>query len=205
MSTDNRSEKKSSIQLNVSEWVKLYGDYLYNYCIYRVNHAEEAEDLVQDTFLSAIKAKDSFRGDCSEKTWLLTILKRKIIDFYRKKSIQSIQQSINSEQIATGYEEYFIRDGKHEGHWSSLGKPNNWSVSSSTLLETKEFYKVLQHCFSLMPEKWSSVFKMKIIEEMETELICKELNLNASNYWVIMHRAKLQLRKCMALNWYEAK
>lgn len=192
-------------QLNTGEWVKLYGDYLYNYTVYRINNEEEAQDLVQDTFLSALKNKDQFRGDASEKTWLVTILKRKIIDFYRKKSTQSIQQSIESEKLAAGYNDFFEEEGNHEGHWSNDARPANWIVNPQQVIETREFYQALNKCLDALPEKWCSVFKMKNMEDLETEAICKELNLSSSNYWIIMHRTKLQLRKCIELGWFGIK
>jgi RNA polymerase sigma-70 factor (TIGR02943 family) len=188
--------------LNIKGWVDSYGDCLYNYAAFRVNNTDEAQDLVQETFLSGIKAKDTFRGECSEKTWLVTILKRKIIDHYRKKSIQSIQTSIDSGAIAAGYEQFFHQDGDFEDNWTSNGKPQSWSVSGLQKMETKEFYDVLNKCLSVLPQKWASVFCMKNMEDMETENICKELNVSTSNYWIIMHRAKLQLRKCIETGWF---
>jgi RNA polymerase sigma-70 factor (ECF subfamily) len=191
--------------LNVSEWVSLYGDYLYNYALYRVNDADEAKDLVQETFLSGLKGKDAFRGESSEKTWLLTILKRKIIDYYRKKSVQSIQTSIDSETVAAGYDQFFRNDGDLENNWTDEGKPKTWSTDGLQRMETKEFYEVLNKCLSLLPRKWAAVFCMKNMEEMETEIICKELNVTASNYWIMMHRSKLQLRKCIETDWFGVK
>jgi RNA polymerase sigma-70 factor (ECF subfamily) len=195
----------SAPELNVNDWVRLYGDYLYNYATYRVNNEEEARDLVQDTFLSALKARHSFRAESSEKTWLVTILKHKIIDHYRKRSTQSIQQSLDSGQIATGYSDYFHDEGDHEGHWTDAGEPHAWPVNAYQQIESKEFYKVLNQCLSLLPQKWAAVFRLKNMEDVETEDICKELNVTPSNYWIIMHRAKLQLRKCMEMGWLGIK
>ncbi len=77
------SEKKKQI-LEPQKWVERYGDYLYNYTIVRVNDQAKAEDLVQETFLAGLKGRDGFQGKSSERTWLISILKRKIIDTYRK-------------------------------------------------------------------------------------------------------------------------
>lgn len=187
--------------LDIQNWVKLYSDYLYNYAAYRVSNEEEARDLVQDTFLSALKAKDSFRGESSEKTWLITILKRKIIDLYRKRSVQGIQQSIDSERNASNYSDYFNEEGDLENHWSASGRPSAWAAGAASKLEAREFYTILNKCLNLLPEKWAAVFRMKNMEDEDSENICKELNVSSSNYWIIMHRAKLQLRKCLELNW----
>ena len=187
-------------QLNISQWVKLYGDYLYSYAYYRVNKEEEAQDLVQETFLSALKAKETFRGESNEKTWLTTILKRKLIDYYRKNSKQGIQQNIENTQLGNDAEGYFNSDGDLEGHWSEAARPQALAASASQHLESKEFYDLLNKCFSLLPEKSASVFKMKFMEDAEIENICKEMNISSSNYWIIIHRSKLQLRKCMETN-----
>ncbi len=198
----NDIQSRGHESLNCSSWVQLYSDYLYNYAAFRINDKEEAQDLVQETFLSALKARESFRGDCSEKTWLVTILKRKIIDLYRSKSRQSISETLDSGQIAAGYGEFFNEDGEGGGHWHHAGKPQMWDESTYRTLETKEFYSVLHKCLALLPDKWATVFKMKNMEDLETEFICKECNVSASNYWIIMHRTKLQLRKCMESNWF---
>lgn len=191
--------------LKVNDWVRLYSDYLYSYATYRVNNAEQARDLVQDTFLSALKAKENFRAGSSEKTWLVTILKHKIIDHYRKRSTQSIQQSLDSGQVASSYSDYFNEDGDHEGHWTDAGEPHAWPVNAYQQIERKEFYEVLNKCLALLPAKWAAIFRLKNMEDVETEAICKELNVTPSNYWIIMHRAKLQLRKCMEAGWLGVK
>ncbi len=197
-STDSSPQQH---KLEIHNWVKRYSDYLFNYATYRVSNEDEARDLVQDTFLSALKAKDSFRGESSEKTWLVTILKRKIIDYYRKRSVQGIQQSIDGGRNASHYGDYFNEDGDMENHWSKEGRPVQWVTGTSSKLESGEFYSILNKCLNMLPEKWASVFRMKNMEDEDSEIICKELNVSSSNYWIIMHRAKLQLRKCLEINW----
>jgi RNA polymerase sigma-70 factor (ECF subfamily) len=199
------SEETSYGTLNINEWVRLYSDYLYNYATYRVNNTEEARDLVQDTFLSALRAKDTFKAGSSEKTWLVAILKNKIIDYYRKRATQSIGESIDGNQIAGGYNDFFDEDGDHEGHWKNEAQPKSWPAAAYLPVERKEFYEILNKCLSVLPAKWAAVFRLKNMEEVETETICKELNVSSSNYWIMMHRAKLQLRRCMELNWLGLK
>jgi RNA polymerase sigma-70 factor (ECF subfamily) len=74
------NEEISEANLEPEKWIERYSDILFNYTISRINKREVAEDLVQETFFSALKGKDSFLGNASEKTWLISILKRKIID-----------------------------------------------------------------------------------------------------------------------------
>ena len=74
-------------------------------------------------------------------------------------------------------------------------------IRKSTFVETKEFYKILDYCKKKLQEMQHNVFVMKYMEDLDAEEICKVLNISSSNYWVIIHRAKLQLRKCIEQNW----
>jgi RNA polymerase sigma-70 factor (ECF subfamily) len=179
----------SKNRINPSEWVDNYGDYLYTYAYYRVSSSEKAEDIVQETFLSALKAKDNFKGESSEKTWLVSILKRKIVDHYRK-------QSRSRESSSDQYDLPFIREGEDKGQWDPHRRPADWESEGIMNLEREEFYKILELCLSLLPGKWESVFRLKTLEELSSTKICKELGITASNLWVILHRARLRLREC---------
>lgn len=181
-------------QLNPNSWVKLYADYLYNYTISRVNNHEMAKDLVQETFFAALKAKDSFEGLASERTWLVAILKRKIIDYYRK---------INSAKGKSEVKMNFYTEGDNAGEWIEERVPNDWNNEYEKNIENEELAHVLEKCITNLPEKYEMVFRMKTIQQIETEDICKELDISPSNLWVIIHRARTQLRKCMEDNWFK--
>jgi len=176
-------------------WVDKYGDYLYSFAISRVYDSMTAEDLVQDTFYSAFKAKDSFLGNSTERTWLTSILKRKIIDHYRKNARSKEDKILDSNNP-------FQKEGVMKGHWEDEHLPHNWLYEDSKVLESKEFYATLKNCLSKLPEKWQAVFTLKEIDEVETEQVCKELDITSTNLWVIMHRAKVHLRKCIEKNWF---
>lgn len=188
-------ENLNTVPLDPSTWVGDYGDYLYNFAIARVYDVETAHDLVQETFLSAVKAKDSFLGKSTEKTWLTSILKRKIIDYYRKNARNKEDKILDSDR-------QFQAEGIMHGHWEDEQLPSKWSYDGTRTLESEEFFRTLKACLSKLPPKWSAVFTMKEIEEMKTEEVCKELDITSSNLWVIMHRAKVQLRKCIEKNWF---
>lgn len=186
------------------KWVDNYSDYLYSYALGRVSNEEEARDLVQDTFLSALKARDSFKGEASEKTWLVSILKRKIIDLYRKNAVRKEQSFEESEAYKVAYEHYFRDDdGFRPGHWAGKNNPQPWNMEK-TKTEQGEFRKILAACLGKLPQAWSSVFSMKHLDDESSDDICKELNITPSNYWVIIHRAKLQMRECLEKNWFKA-
>jgi RNA polymerase sigma-70 factor (ECF subfamily) len=192
------SIKKNIEGLKPEKWVELYADYLYNFAYFRVNKEELAQDLVQDTFLSALKAIDTYKGEASEKTWLVSILKNKIIDHYKKASTRN-ESPLQLPSYETPSLDYFFNKEKN-GHWQSESKPKDWGGQDTTY-DTKEFYKILESCLGKLPEKWKGVFTMSLLEDADAKLVCKEFNLSSSNFWVIIHRAKLQVRACLEKNW----
>jgi RNA polymerase sigma-70 factor (TIGR02943 family) len=158
-----------------------------------------AEDLVQDTFLSALKALDTFRGNASEKTWLTGILKNKIIDYYKKASTRYEKKESDNSRAGTNYDYFFSEE--QNGHWTDEQGPSEWDNQS---LESKEFYGIFNRCLGKLPEKWALAFSRKTLDEVPTEEVCKELGISSSNFWVIIHRAKLQLRACIEKNWIKS-
>ncbi len=184
----------SSNTLDPTQWIDRYADYLYNYSISRVNNGEVAQDLVQETFLAALKSSENFKGEASERTWLISILKRKIIDYYRK---------INSKKGKAEVRMNFYQDGEREGDWIEERVPQEWNGGADAEMESEELGDTLQKCIEKLPEKYRMVFEMKTIQGIETEDICNELDITSSNLWVIIHRARTQLRMCMEDNWFK--
>ena len=181
--------------LNPHQWVSSHADYLYSFAITRINDEELARDLVQETFLAALQKTESFEGKSSERTWLTAILKNKIIDVYRKKS-RGIK-TIDNEEKENREVDFFEEDG----HWKAEHAPKEFGVEDKDHLVNKEFEHILQKCMQKLPVLWKAVFTMKHIDEEATETICTELKVTASNFWVIIHRAKLNLRACLQKNW----
>ena len=197
------SELKKENELVPEKWIDRYADILFNYTIARVNKREVAEDLVQETFLAAYKGKDSFLHEASEKTWLIAILKRKIIDYYRKKSTQNELNIFDRNTKDNFINHFFETESRSTGHWTETAQPAHWNKLFETEVEADEFSAALQNCLGKLPEKYSAVFVLKNMEDLNSDEICKELNITASNYWVLMHRAKLQLRECLEKNYFD--
>ena len=184
-------------ELNPNQWINAYADALYSYTLVRVNDSGLAEDIVQETFLSAWKARATYKGEASEKSWLFTICKNKIIDHYRKKARDIIQPMSD-----TSPSDGFFDDAEH---WTQEDKPADWSMNFTEKIDNKEFYKVLTGCKKKLQQIQQTVFSMKYMEDMDSAEICKALGITASNYWVLIHRAKLQLRTCLEKNWINLK
>ena len=193
------------VMLEPQLWLIRFGDELYRFALGRVSDAEMAQELVQDTFVSALEATASFRGEASERTWLFVILRRKIIDHYRRQA-RSPFVSLDLTPDQQPEAEFFQAAN---GNWRDDQNPSPWAVDSSegrgdTLLEQQEFRQIMQSCQERLSAQHLAVFVLRFVEEMSAEEICQELNLSASNYWVIVHRAKLHLRRCLEKNWFQA-
>jgi len=196
---------KLNYTLEPQRWIERYADYLHSYAFSRLNKAEVAEDLVQDTFFSALKAQESYQQNASEKTGLVSILKNKIIDHYRKKSTQN-ELNIFDKPVGEddGFNSMYFEGSSSgdSGHWTEAAEPIKWRQSLETSVEKEEFHSILKGCISKLPQKWSAAFTMRNMDDLDTEEICKELSISPSNYWVIMHRAKVVMRECMEKNWF---
>lgn len=177
-------------------WVAHYGDYLYGYALARVQNPSAAEDLVQETLLAALKAFENFKGRSALKTWLTGILKHKIIDHLRRKYREEPLQDKDADQVQV--QEMFDK----KGNW--LLKPPRWRADPQQLFEQKEFMKTLFACLADIPERAAKAFVMREIDGLDTQEICKVLDISATNSWVILHRARLLLRHCLEVNWFSA-
>jgi RNA polymerase sigma-70 factor (ECF subfamily) len=176
------------------QWVDAYSDALYRYAWPRLREEELCKDMVQETFLAAWRNFDNYKSETSVKNWLFLILKNKIIDHYRKSSARAAVERIPIEQ-----EEHLYFDEKE--HWRKGAYPQNWSVDFSNQTEAKDFQKQFLGCSKKLKELQNTVFVMKYVDDRSSEEICALLGITAANYWVLLHRAKLQLRACLEKNW----
>ncbi len=181
-------EKENTLQ----NWVRDYTADMLSWAGHKVSDPELAKDLIQDTFLAAAEKIETFRKDSSPKTWLFSILNYKIIDFYRSKVKQI--KSLDSHPLS----DFFTADGE----WLSDHKPANWGEDERNLLDDPDFNRVLKSCIDALPEQWSLSIRLKYLIDKKGAEICQELDISPSNYWQIMHRAKLQLRSCVEDNWF---
>ena len=187
--------------ISPTAWLDRHGDALFRLALVRVGRPDLAEDLVQETLLSAWDARDSFAGRSSERTWLVAILKRKVIDHFRS-SWRQVEFPDGEDQDEVI--EKFFQNSKKEGHWNPDLAPSDWGRNPESSLQNKQLRKVLTDCIGKLPESLSSIFVVREIEGLTTEEICQEFSLTPSNLWVILHRARTRLRRCLDLNWFQA-
>ncbi len=178
-------------QLDPNIWVDRYSDYLFNYTIVRVNDSEIAKDLISETFLAGLKSKDNFKGEASERTWLISILKRKIIDHYRK-----INSKKGKAEVRVSY-----NDDESEGDWLEERVSDPFDKTAQDTMENEELGLAIFGCLDTLNKKQATIFKMKTIDGFDTEAICNEYNITPSNLWVIIHRARKAMAECLENNW----
>ena len=186
-----------SLHSDPLSWVEKYADYLYGFAMSRLRDEDVAKDMVQDTFLAGLQRLDRFEGNSEEKTWLTAILKNKIADFYRKRSSNGLRDLKLTD--AEGEQQDFF--DTESGHWNEKSRPQAIGLEVDNPLMMKELGSILNDCLAKLPGLWFSVFSMKHMDDLASELICTELKLTAANFWVIMHRTKLNLRACLQKNW----
>jgi RNA polymerase sigma-70 factor (ECF subfamily) len=174
---------------SVNDWIKKYSDTFFDYLSKRVFDKSSARDILQETFVAAWKNSNSFKKESNEKTWLFSILKNKLMDHYRMQAKLKIDLPDNN---------YFFDE---EDHWTVTAAPKHWEDAAASL-NKKEFYLVLEQCKTKLTHVQQLAFTMKYIDEHEPHFICKVLQITTSNYWVIIHRCKLQLRHCLEKNWF---
>ena len=175
---------------NIDRLVQQHARMLYLYALTRVGKQDLAEDIVQDTLLAALQSWKNFEGASSERTWLIGILRHKILDFFRQ---NRSQESMDDQ---SWQKEYFDK----ARHWKD--KMVNWKANPEVLAENIEFWKVLQDCIKELSKVMAQAFVMREMEGISSEKICKLLEISQTNLWVRLHRARLQLRRCLELNWF---
>ena len=178
------------------KWVDLYGNYLYRFALARISDPERAEDLVQETFLAALKSRRNFKQRSSPKTWLTAILKHKLIDHLRKSGRE--QNWDSEEALDRNIDEMF----DDTGHWSM--RPRRWNTHPDAHFEQKEFLKILYACLAALPKRIARIFMMREMEGSSTEEICQVMGITSTNCWTMLYRARNGLRRCLQHNWFDA-
>jgi len=193
--TAENADDSATVDRDVAEWVEQHGDYLFRYALMRMREHDIAEELVQETLLAAVKGRESFKGDSSARTWLIGILKHKILDHLRRIGRENkVRFDIGS---GGDIDRYFDEHGK----WLEQHQPNRWTTDPAQLTEQKEFFGVLQGCLSKLPDRLRHVFTLRELDDLTTEEICKELEITSTNLWVILYRARVKLRDCIETRW----
>lgn len=186
----------STSSLDPDLWVEDHGDCLYRYALVRVRKPDLAEDLVQETFLAAVRNRERFAGQSSVRSWLCGILKHKLADHFRK---------VGPETSFTDLE--FLNDEcedkfSERGFWYHDTGPIEWKPAAPEQITRAEFWQTLAGCLGQLPERMAAMFTLREMDELETGEICRMLAISPGNLGVMLHRARLGLRECLEMNWF---
>ena len=176
-------------------WLQEHGDALYAYALARVRNSTIAEDLVQEALLAALAGTDEFLRQSAERTWLIGILRHKLLDHLRHK----LRERPISEISDDGLSDLFDRRGR----WKT--PPAKWNGDPRELAERAEFRDVLARCMSRLPTRMAQLFWLREAEGVETGALCDQLDVTPANVWTLLHRARACLRRCLTIHWFEGK
>jgi RNA polymerase sigma-70 factor (ECF subfamily) len=180
---------RSNMALTAKCWVELYSDDMYSWALHKTGSKETAEDIVQESFLAAVQSFEKFAGDSQLKTWLFAILNNKINDHFRRMMKTSF---ISMERDSAA-----PFDG--DERWKIEERPGTWTRDDGHLLDDESFVKVLEDCIGELPDTWSAAIRLKYLEEASGDAICQEIGISTTNFWQVLHRARLRLRKCLEI------
>ncbi len=184
------------IELDPSTWLDRYGDALFRYAVARVRNETVAEDMVQETLLAALSSADTFKGGSTEKTWLIGILRHKILDYFRK-STRERQLQRDWSDLSSDLD----RDFDEHGSWKA--PISDWATPEESLAQG-EFWEVFDGCLDKLPEKLRTPFALRELEGLDSEALVETLNISTkNNLWVILSRARHSMRRCLQTQWFE--
>jgi RNA polymerase sigma-70 factor, ECF subfamily len=177
-------------------WVDEHGDCLYRYALVRVRTPDVAQDLVQEAFLAALRGYDKFARRSSERSWLFGILKHKIVDYYRKLGRET--SFTDMQFLSDEFSEKFV-----EGGWIHAEAPKDWKPEADVVAHRDEFWATMRGCMGKLPDRIANVFMLREMDDIATKEICETLSITESNLFVMLHRARMALRECLELNWFQ--
>lgn len=186
-------------RLDPGNWLDSHGDYLYRYALMRVRDAAVAEDLLQETLLAAVRNHKTHAGRSSERTWLVGIMKHKVIDHFRR-----LARNAHFQLSDEGDDESdcFAGPGPWRGYWLKERAPNNWAHDAGQCFESTEFWQTFDRCLSQLPPRMSIAFTLREIDGLTATEICEVLNVTPNNLWVLLHRSRSKLRELLEANWF---
>ena len=189
----NQPPASSTSPSDPQRWVDQHGDALYGFAVSRLGDRALAEEAVQETFLAALRARDDFLGASSERTWLIGILKRKIVDQIRNTRRRLPTTRLPEADPAAG--ELFER-----GYWKT--RPAAWPRDPETWIERNDFWEALERCLARLPTRMRDAFCLRELDDLSTAKICTILGVSTDNLCTIMYRARVRLRVCLDATWF---
>lgn len=170
---------------------------LLRFAMAQLRDSAHAEDCVQEALSAAIQNAERYAGESSVRTWLIGILKHKILDHFRR---ASREQAVTLSDEESSFDDFDVLF-KDDGHF--IESPAAWANPEQALSQT-QFFEVLEACMDRLPKNTGLVFRMREIMGVEVDEICKELSITSNNCWVLIYRARMSLRECLEKRWFTA-
>jgi RNA polymerase sigma-70 factor, ECF subfamily len=167
--------------------------YLLRFALLQLRDHGAAEDAVQETLLAALQGSAGFGGRSAVRTWLVGILKHKIVDHLRRASREPLAEEASTEDVDALFAE--------DGHYAE--RPSAWG-SPERALEQRGFFDALERCMQALPANTARAFVLREVMGMGTDEICKELCVTPTHCWVLLYRARMALRACLEKGWFAA-
>jgi RNA polymerase sigma-70 factor (ECF subfamily) len=175
-----------------AEWVEQYGDALYRYALSRLRRPHDAEEAVQETLLAALQARDEFHGRSHPRSWLLGIMRHKILTRLRTAARRGMHTDVDD--LDAWFDAH--------GHWR---KPTVRWGDPAEAAERQDFWRVVRSCLSRLPPRMAAAFVLRTLDDQSPDDVCQELAISSANFWVLLHRARLQLVRCLQLHWFDSE
>jgi RNA polymerase sigma-70 factor (ECF subfamily) len=175
-----------------AEWLERYGDALYRYALSRLRRPHDAEEVVQETLLAALHARHDYHGRSHPRTWLLGILRHKVLTRLRDAARRGGHTDVGD--LDTWFDT--------RGYWRRPGV--RWGDPAAAA-ERQEFWRVVRSCLSRLPPRMAAAFVLRTLDDRTPDDVCQELAISSANFWVLLHRARLQLVRCLQLRWFDAE
>ncbi|HEY2961338.1 MAG TPA: sigma-70 family RNA polymerase sigma factor [Pyrinomonadaceae bacterium] len=186
--------------LDPTDWLGEHGDYLYRYALMRVRDTAAAEDLLQETLLAAMGSYQAHEGRSSERTWLIGIMRHKVVDYFRR--LARTPEFQMSNEAGRDDLDWFENQGPWRGHWREDQAPIRWPVDAVKLLESREFWEIFDRGLALLSPQMAIAFTLREIDGLSSEEICEILDVTPNNLWVILHRGRAKLRHFLETEWF---
>lgn len=177
-------------------WLDHHGSALYRFALLRLRDAHKAEEVVQDTLVAALQAHARFKGGASVRTWLIGILKHKIMDQFRHEAREA---PLDSPDLVSADDDLFADEDFFDANGSWREKVSDWGNPEASM-ERSQLIAILQHCLDALPSRLGRLFMLREVMEESTETICQEMEISPTNVWTMLYRARMGLRQCLDQN-----
>lgn len=165
-----------------AQCVELHSPGVYRLALRLLGDEAEAEDVLQETFLSAFKAIGRFEWRAGLQTWLYRIAYNAAMMRLRRRGPLTVAVELPSEDGAEAVPQELF----------------DWCCLPEQDFESAEARRELDRAIGELPEKLKAVFLMRELEGLSTEQVAEALGISPENVKTRLHRARLWLREHLA-------